>query len=164
MNSLWEHPWAPQLTRELRDSGGSQRLGGQCHHVIGRHCDDVDLVAFLGLQDLDAGLALVHGLHVRAQVVHTVEAAPTLVTQERLLPWEEDRERGVGQGAMPRGRGGFWEVPTSVDDDVLGQVAHVDEGFVADGAFVGPDVVVVADVVGQLARLDEPSGMTPSSP
>lgn len=65
---------------------------------------------------------------------------------------------------MPRGGSGLWEVPTCVDDDVLGQVAHVDEGFVADGAFVGPDVVVVTDVVGQLARLDEPWGMRPWSP
>lgn len=70
----------------------------------------------------------------------------------------------MGDGVMPGGSAGFWEVPTRVDDDVLGQVTHVDEGFVADGAFVGPDVVVVTDVVGQLARLDEPLGMTPQSP
>lgn len=96
MNSLWEPYGPPQLTRELRDSSGSQRLGGQCHHVIGCHCDDVDLVAFLGLQDFDACLALVHGLYVGAQVVHAVEATPALVTQERLLPWEEDGKWGCG--------------------------------------------------------------------
>lgn len=79
-------------------------------------------------------------------------------------PLEEDREWGVGEGVMPGGSAGFWEVPTRVDDDVLGQVAHVDEGFVADRTFVGPDVVVVTDVVGQLARLDEPLGVTPQSP
>lgn len=71
---------------------------------------------------------------------------------------------GVGEEVMSRGGAGFWEVPTCVDDDVLGQVTHVDESFVADSAFVGPDVVVVTDVVGQLARLDEPLGMTPQSP
>lgn len=49
-------------------------------------------------------------------------------------------------------------LPTSVDNDVFGEIAHVDEGFVADGAFVGSDVIVVADVVGQLARLHEPEG------
>lgn len=84
----------PQLTCELRDSGGSQRLGGQCHHVIGRHRDDVDLVTLLRLQDFDASLALVHGLHVGAQVVHAVEATPALVTQERLLPWERTGNGG----------------------------------------------------------------------
>lgn len=47
---------------------------------------------------------------------------------------------------------------TGVDNDVLGEVAHVDKGFVADSALVGPDVVVVADVVGQLAGLHEPGG------
>lgn len=47
-------------------------------------------------------------------------------------------------------------VPTGVDNDVFGEIAHVDEGFVADGAFVGADIIVVADVVGQLARLHEP--------
>lgn len=91
-------PWAPQLTRELRDSGGSQRLSSQCHHVIRCHRDDVDLVTFLGLQDFDASLALVHGLHVGAQVVHAVEATPTLVTQEWLLPWKR-----TGNGAWVRG-------------------------------------------------------------
>lgn len=88
--------WVPQLTRELCDCGGSQCLGGQCHHVIRCHCDNVDLVTFLGLQDFDASLALVHGLHVGAEIVHAVETTPTLVTQERLLPWEEDREWGCG--------------------------------------------------------------------
>lgn len=43
---------------------------------------------------------------------------------------------------------------------MLGEVAHVDEGLVADGALVGSDVVVVADVVSQLARLHEPVGDT----
>lgn len=46
-------------------------------------------------------------------------------------------------------------VPTGVDDDVFGEIAHVDKGFVANGAFVGSDVVVVTDVVGQLTRLYE---------
>lgn len=77
----------PKLTRELGDSGGGQCLGGQGHHVIGSHSDDVDLVPFLRLEDFDACLALVHCLHVGTQVVHTVKAPAALVAQERLLPW-----------------------------------------------------------------------------
>lgn len=38
-----------------------------------------------------------------------------------------------------------------MDDDVFGEVTHIDEGFVADSALVRSDVVVVPDVVGQLA-------------
>lgn len=44
---------------------------------------------------------------------------------------------------------------TSVDDDVLGQVPYVHEGFAAHAALVGADVVMVANVIGQLAGLDE---------
>lgn len=44
---------------------------------------------------------------------------------------------------------------TCVDNEVLGQIADVDESFAADAALVRADVVVVADVIGQLAGLDE---------
>lgn len=47
---------------------------------------------------------------------------------------------------------------TGVDDDVFGEVTHIDKGFIADSALVRSDVVVVPDVVGQLARLHEPGG------
>lgn len=47
---------------------------------------------------------------------------------------------------------------TCVDDDVLGQIPHVDKGLAAHAALVWADVVMVADVVGQLARLDKPAG------
>ena len=46
---------------------------------------------------------------------------------------------------------GVLAVPTGVDNDVFGEIAHVNEGFVADGAFVGSDIIMMADVVGQLA-------------
>lgn len=58
--------------------------------------------------------------------------------------------RGWGWASAPR--------LTRVDDDVLGEVPHVHKGLAADAALVGPDVVVVADVVGQLAGLDKPGG------
>jgi len=45
---------------------------------------------------------------------------------------------------------------TRVDDDVLGQIPHVDERLVAHVALVWADVVVVADMVGELTGLDEP--------
>lgn len=37
-----------------------------------------------------------------------------------------------------------------MNDDVLGQIANIDKGLVADVTLVWPDVVVVTDVVGQL--------------
>jgi hypothetical protein len=49
-------------------------------------------------------------------------------------------------------------VLTGVDDDVLGQVPHVHKGLAAHAALVGTDVVMVANVIGQLAGLDEPAG------
>ena len=39
---------------------------------------------------------------------------------------------------------------------MLGQVSHVDEGLVAHITLVWTDVVMVTNVVGQLAGLDEP--------
>lgn len=83
---------------------------------------------------------------------------PHLSHRKGFSPGKGTGKGAVGQGVRPGGGAGLWEVPTRVDDDVLGQVAHVDEGFVADGALVGPDVVVVTDVVGQLAGLDKPLG------
>lgn len=47
---------------------------------------------------------------------------------------------------------------TSVDDDVLGQVPHVHKGLAAHAALVGADVVMVANVIGQLAGLDKSAG------
>lgn len=47
---------------------------------------------------------------------------------------------------------------TSVNDDMLGQVPHVHEGLAAHAALMGADVVMVADVIGQLAGLDESVG------
>lgn len=44
---------------------------------------------------------------------------------------------------------------TSMDDDVLGQVPDIDEGLTANAALVRPDVVMVANVIGQLAGLDK---------
>lgn len=62
----------------------------------------------------------------------------------------------VEEGRVPLGQPMLSEL-TCVDDDVLRQVTHVDEGFVADAALVGPNVVVVPNVVGQLAGLNKPS-------
>lgn len=45
---------------------------------------------------------------------------------------------------------------TCVDDDVLGQVSEINKGLVAHVTLVWADVVVVADVIGQLTRLHEP--------
>ena len=39
---------------------------------------------------------------------------------------------------------------------MLGQVSHVDEGLVAHITLVWTDVVMVTNVIGQLAGLDEP--------
>lgn len=41
---------------------------------------------------------------------------------------------------------------------MLGQVPDVHEGLAAHAALVGADVVVVANVIGQLAGLDESAG------
>lgn len=46
---------------------------------------------------------------------------------------------------------------TSVNDDVLGQISHVNKGLVAHLTFVRPDVVVVTNVIGQLTGLHEPA-------
>lgn len=40
---------------------------------------------------------------------------------------------------------------------MLGQVPHIHEGLAAHAALVRPNVVVVANVIGQLAGLDEPA-------
>lgn len=40
---------------------------------------------------------------------------------------------------------------TSVDDDVLGQVPHIHEGLATHAALVWADVVMVTNVIGQLA-------------
>lgn len=63
-------------------------------------------------------------------------------------PWVQ----GLGRD---RGAGGTL---TSVDDDVLGQVTHIHEGFAAHAALVRTDIVVVANVIGQLAGLDKSAG------
>lgn len=47
---------------------------------------------------------------------------------------------------------------TRVDDDVLGQVPHVHKSLATHAAFVWADIVMVADVIGQLAGLDESAG------
>lgn len=112
---------------ELSDRCCCQCLRGQCDHVI--HSDHADLTTLFWLQDLDARLALMHGLHMRAQVVYPVEATATLVTQVRFL--------------------------SSVDDYVLGQVPHIHKGLATHAALVWSDVVMVANVIGQLAGLDE---------
>lgn len=44
---------------------------------------------------------------------------------------------------------------TSVDNDVLGEVPHVHESLAAHAALVRADVVMVANVIGQLAGLDK---------
>lgn len=44
---------------------------------------------------------------------------------------------------------------TSVDDDVLRQVAHIHESLATHAALVWSDVVMVTNVVGQLAGLDK---------
>ena len=43
-----------------------------------------------------------------------------------------------------------------MDDDVLGQVSHVDKCLIAHITLVWTDVVMVTNVIGQLAGLDEP--------
>lgn len=45
---------------------------------------------------------------------------------------------------------------TSVNDNVLGQVSHVNKGFIAHLTFVRPYVVVVTNVIGQLTGLHKP--------
>lgn len=47
---------------------------------------------------------------------------------------------------------------TSVDNDVLRQVPHIHEGFAAYATLVGADIIMVADMIGQLAGLDESAG------
>ena len=44
---------------------------------------------------------------------------------------------------------------TSVDNDVLRQVPHIHEGLAAHATLVGEDIIMVADMIGQLAGLDE---------
>lgn len=85
-------------TCKLSDGRCRQCLGGQRDHVI--HGDHTDLTPLLWLQDFDARLALVHGLHMGTQVVHSVEATTALVTQVRLLSW------GGRQGSRLPLRGG----------------------------------------------------------
>lgn len=47
---------------------------------------------------------------------------------------------------------------TSMDDYVLGQVPHIHKGLATHAALVWSDVVMVANVIGQLAGLDESIG------
>lgn len=44
-----------------------------------------------------------------------------------------------------------------MNDNVLGQVSHVNKGFIAHLTFVWPDVVVVTNVIGQLTGLHKPA-------
>lgn len=46
---------------------------------------------------------------------------------------------------------------TGVNDNVLGQVSHVNKGLVAHVTFVRPDVVVMTNVIGQLTGLNKPA-------
>lgn len=69
------------------------------------------------------------------------------------LPATPNQEQGLKQDGWASGR-----TLTSVDDDVLGQVPYVHEGFAAHAALVRADVVMVANVIGQLAGLDESAG------
>lgn len=65
---------------------------------------------------------------------------------------------GVGLPASPSTGGlqsGLGSELTGVDDDVLGQVPHVHEGLATNAALVWSDVVMVTDVVSQLAGLDK---------
>ena len=96
-------PAAGALTCELSHGAGRQR-----HDVLRGHRDDVDLPrgdhvvqAVDGLvraasqhQPLHARLALVHGAHVGAQVVHAVEPAAAFVAQVRLLSWDDGSQGG----------------------------------------------------------------------
>lgn len=47
---------------------------------------------------------------------------------------------------------------TGVDNYVLGQVPHIHKGLATHTALVWSDVVMVANVIGQLAGLDESTG------
>lgn len=47
-------------------------------------------------------------------------------------------------------------VLTGVNDDVLRQVSHINKSLVAHLTFVRADVVVMADVIGQLTGLHKP--------
>lgn len=44
-----------------------------------------------------------------------------------------------------------------MNDNVLGQVSHVNKGLVAHVTFVRPDVVVMTNVIGQLTGLNKPA-------
>lgn len=44
-----------------------------------------------------------------------------------------------------------------MNDNVLGQVSHVNKGLVAHLTFVRPHIVVVTDVIGQLTGLHKPA-------
>lgn len=105
--STHDHPLLPGArTCELSDSCCCQCLGGQRDHVI--NSDHADLTTLLWLQDFDACLPLVHGLHVGTQIVHPVEATTALVTEVGLLSW------GRRQGSrLPLGRGGPQWPPAS---------------------------------------------------
>ena len=47
---------------------------------------------------------------------------------------------------------------TSVDNDVLRQIPHVHEGLTTHATLVGANIIMVADMIGQLAGLDESAG------
>lgn len=47
---------------------------------------------------------------------------------------------------------------TSVDDYVFGQVPHIHKGLATHAALMWSDIVMVADVIGQLAGLNESAG------
>jgi hypothetical protein len=64
---------------------------------------------------------------------------------------------GLSSSTLPWGptQAGTWRALTGVDDNVLGQVPHIHEGLATHAALVRSDVVMVTDVVGQLAGLDK---------
>ena len=46
---------------------------------------------------------------------------------------------------------------TCVNDDMLGEIPNVDKSLVAHVALVWSDVIMMADVIGQLTGLDKPT-------
>lgn len=80
-------------------------------------------------------------------------------TCEQVWPWPPYLypSSGVLQDGLGRDMGGPHAL-TSVDDDVFGQVPHIHEGLATHTALVWSDVVMVTNVIGQLAGLDESTG------
>lgn len=108
-----KNQWRCCLTCQLSYSTGCQGLCCQGDNVLCGDGDYVDLAVRRACpctpvgslvsaaasyhQPFHAGLAVVDGLDVGAQIVYAVEPSAAFITQERFLPWEsrwrEGRER-----------------------------------------------------------------------